>query len=156
MMTTPIKPDLKHLRILVVDDEPDNRFLIAEIAALYGAHAVQAEDGQVALKLLDDFKPNVILLDLAMPGLDGWELQRRLRCNPALKDVPIIACTALAMTEDAQRAREAGFDGYITKPFKLDRLHDELIRWQAVMVERQSADGTPKPEQTGINGKPTS
>jgi len=113
-------------RALVVDDEPDNLELARDVLALMGADAACARGGEEGLALAASYRPNLVLVDLAMPGLDGWEVQRRLRAQADFNDVPIIALTALAMHHDIARAREAGFDGYITKPFLVKSLLKEI------------------------------
>jgi CheY-like chemotaxis protein len=112
--------------VLIVDDEPDNLNLIADLLEFSGAKVVRAENGKEALALFERDKPNVVLLDLAMPDLDGWAVHQQLRARPDAGGVPIIALTALAMPDDADRVRAAGFDGYITKPFRAKVLLDTL------------------------------
>jgi len=118
--------DTSSWNVLIVDDEPDNLNLVADLLEFSGAKVMRAENGQQALALFEHQKPNIILLDLAMPDLDGWTLQRQLRARPDAQSVPIIALTALAMPDDAERVRAAGFDGYVTKPFRVKTLLDTL------------------------------
>lgn len=125
-------------RILAVDDEPDNLKLITDLLEFKGATVGQAEDGQKGLDIVDGFQPTLILLDLAMPGVDGWEMHRQLRRRSHLNHVPIIALTALAMPQDAQRVVDAGFDGYITKPF---RFNDLLKRLTQIVENFESHNG---------------
>lgn len=127
MTEQPSLNDISSWRILIVDDEPDNLKLASEFLAFSGATVTTAETGTQALALVAEAKPTVILLDLSMPGVDGWEVQRQLRQQPALDRVPIIALTALAMPEDRARAETAGFDGYITKPFRVGSLVRDLV-----------------------------
>ncbi len=122
-----ITKDTTTWRVLVVDDEPDNLKLVADLLEFIGATVAQASSSQQTLDLAASFKPNLILLDLAMPGVDGWETHRRLRARPELDSVPIIALTALAMQADADRVRAEGFDAYITKPFRVKSLIDQLL-----------------------------
>ena len=114
-------------RILIVDDEPDNLNLAADFLEFSGATVYRAGGGQQALELFEQKKPNIFVLDLAMPDLDGWEVHRRLRAWPNAGPFPIIALTALAMPSDAEKVRAAGFDGYVTKPFRMKKLLDEVI-----------------------------
>ena len=139
--------NFKGWRVLAVDDEPDNLKLISDLLEFKGAEVCRAEDGQQGLGLVDGFKPTLILLDLAMPGVDGWEMHRQLRQRPALNAVPIIALTALAMPQDAQRVMDAGFDGYITKPFRFNDLLEKLFRIADEFGRRHGAD-----EKGGANG----
>lgn len=108
--------------VLVVDDEPDNLDLVVETLQYYGATVKAAANGRLALAILDAFTPNLILLDLSMPELDGWELHQRLRAAPAWTSIPVLAMTAHAMVGDRERAMQAGFDGYITKPISVPTL----------------------------------
>ncbi len=118
--------DSKTWRVLVVDDEPDNLNLVVDLLEFHGATVTEAGHGQRGLDLVDQFKPNLILLDLAMPEVDGWEVHKRLRARRDLDDVPIVALTALAMAADADRVRAEGFDAYITKPFRVRVLVEQL------------------------------
>ena len=113
-------------RILAVDDEPDNLNLLADLMEFQGAEVKRTENAQQALKVLDDYHPSLILLDLSMPGMDGWELHRQLRTRTELAHIPIIAITALAMPTDVERASHEGFDGYVTKPFRIQTLLTDI------------------------------
>ena len=110
---------LKRRRILVADDSDDNRALCAELLAFYGFQVVTAADGQEAIAQARQLRPDLILLDLAMPILSGWEAARQLRADPTLRGVPLIALTAHAFPEPLQQARDAGFDLVLTKPCDL-------------------------------------
>jgi CheY-like chemotaxis protein len=130
--------DVSSWRVLIVDDEPDNLTLASEFLTFSGATVAITEHGARSLEMVDEFGPTMILLDLAMPGIDGWEVQRRLRARPELDHIPIIALTALAMPEDAERVRMAGFDGYITKPFRVALLLRDLETCVAAFIERNA------------------
>jgi two-component system cell cycle response regulator/two-component system cell cycle response regulator DivK len=103
-------------RVLIVDDNPVNLRLVE--AALKGAgHEVHgATDSSSALEAVTSLNPRLILMDLQLPGMDGLELTRRLKADPATKDIPIVATTAYAMAGDEAKARQAGCDGYLAKP----------------------------------------
>ena len=103
-------------RILVVDDNPANLRLLRLL--LSGeSYVVRTADGaEEAITILEDFRPRLILMDLQMPGMNGFELARRLKGDPATRDIVIVALTAYAMKGDEERAREAGCDGYVSKP----------------------------------------
>jgi len=122
-----MRPDISNWRVLAVDDEPDNLLVLADVVEIHGATVQRAYSGQAALDALDQFEPTVILLDLRMPGVDGWEVHKRLRAQPKYARVPIIAITALAMPADIERAKEAGFDGYIVKPLDVTKLIPTLL-----------------------------
>lgn len=102
--------------VLVIDDNPQNLKLTRLVLAQEGYEVRTAADGEEALGVLREFAPRVILMDLQMPGMDGFELTRRLKHDPATKDIVIIALTAYAMRGDEARARAAGCDGYLAKP----------------------------------------
>ena len=114
--------------ILVVDDTLDARELYAEYLRIAGLRAEVAEDGQEALSKASSLRPRVIVMDLAMPRMDGWEATRRLKADPATRDIPIIALTGHAIERSRERAIEAGADGYLTKPCYPDTLLAEVHR----------------------------
>jgi CheY-like chemotaxis protein len=118
-------------RILIVDDNPVNLKLASDILEIEGYAVVKAEDAEEAQEMLKDIIPDLILMDIALPGMDGLTLTRTLKADARLKHVPVIALTAFAMKGDDQKAFEAGCDGYITKPIdtrKLPQLVMELLR----------------------------
>ena len=129
--------DIATWRVIIVDDEPDNSQLASELLGFSGATVTTVSGGAELLEMVDTFKPTIILLDLAMPGMDGWEAQRRLRERSDLNQVPIVALTALAFPEDAARVKAAGFDGYITKPFRVAALLRDLMACAQAFMERQ-------------------
>ena len=102
--------------ILIVDDNPTNLKLARVMLAAEGYEVRVAVDAEEALAVLDGFRPRLILMDLQLPGMDGLTLTRRLKEDPATRDVAILALTAYAMKGDEEKARQAGCDGYITKP----------------------------------------
>jgi CheY-like chemotaxis protein len=102
--------------ILVVDDNPMNVRLLKVVLVNGGYHVRSAGDAQEALASLDVFSPQMVLVDLQLPGMDGLELVRRLRADVRTKELPIVAVTAYAMNGDEQKALRAGCDGYVTKP----------------------------------------
>lgn len=104
------------LRVLVVDDNRDAAEAIVEIAELWGYKARVAFDGPSALELTREFRPDVALLDIGMPGMDGYEVARRLREMPDLNGIHLIAVTGYGQEEDRRRSREAGFSQHLTKP----------------------------------------
>lgn len=103
-------------RILVVDDNPTNLKLAAEVLELEGHRVLRAVDAEHALALLRGELPDLILMDIALPGMDGLELTRLLKADPRLSAVSIVALSAFAMKGDEEKAVAAGCDGYITKP----------------------------------------
>jgi CheY-like chemotaxis protein len=102
--------------ILIVDDNPANLKLARVLLAGEGYAVRTAADASQALAVLETFRPRVILMDLQMPGMDGFELTRRLKADPTRNGIVILALTAYAMRGDEEKARSAGCDGYIPKP----------------------------------------
>jgi PAS domain S-box-containing protein len=113
-------------RILVVDDNPDAVRSTAMLLALRGHEVRTATSGTVALEVARQFRPEVALLDVGMPGMDGYEVARRLRREPTLRQVLLVALTGWSKDEDRQRSREAGFDHHLVKPVDLEQLHTLL------------------------------
>ena len=103
--------------VLVVDDNPTNLKLIAYLLQAKGYDVRTAPDAETALLLVHEVRPLLILMDLQLPGMDGLELTRLLKADPQTRDIVVIAVTAYAMKGDEERARAAGCDGYIAKPF---------------------------------------
>lgn len=107
---------MKDTSILIVEDNPDNLALTRMLLQFEGYPVRTAEDAEQALHILEADCPDLILLDIQLPGMDGLELARRVRQNSALRNVVIVALTAYAMQGDEENALAAGCDGYITKP----------------------------------------
>jgi CheY-like chemotaxis protein len=103
-------------RILVIDDNPANLRLLRLLLSGESYDVRTADGAEEALAILEDFRPRLILMDLQMPGVNGFELTRRLKGDAATRDIVIVALTAYAMKGDEERAREAGCDGYVAKP----------------------------------------
>ena len=120
--------------VLLVDDEPDNLEVVAETLEFRGAQVRTALNGVEALNVLEKFKPNLFLVDLSMPQMDGWELRTRIKNTPEVQQVPLLALSAHAMIGDKERALAAGFDGYLTKPVNIHTLLDDI---RAAAQEKQ-------------------
>jgi two-component system cell cycle response regulator DivK len=116
-------------RILVVEDDLDNRWILVRLLQAAGYEAIEAEDGEQAIEKARSERPNLILMDLALPGVDGWEATRRLKADPDLRHIPVLALTAFAMHGDEERALAAGCDGYITKPVRSAMIRDMVRRY---------------------------
>lgn len=114
--------DLIPKRILVVEDEEANIAVLLNILQLMmqQEQVVVARDGHEGIQMAYEYSPEVILMDLSLPKLDGWEVTRSLKSNPRFKDVPILALTAHAMVGDRDRALKAGCDDYFSKPIEVD------------------------------------
>jgi two-component system cell cycle response regulator DivK len=104
-------------RILVVEDQEDNRQIIRDLLSATDYELTEAENGEEALAAVAKQRPDLILMDIQMPVLDGYEATRRIKADPALRAIPIIAITSYALSGDEQKAREAGCDDYVPKPY---------------------------------------
>lgn len=109
-------------KILLVEDNLRNQNMLSRRLEKRGYHIVIALDGESGLAMVASEKPDLILMDMSLPILDGWEATRRLKADPATKHIPVIALTAHAMSSDRDKALEAGCDEYDTKPIELQRL----------------------------------
>ncbi len=118
-------------RILLVEDNEMNRDMLSRRLERKGYAVLCAVDGQQGLELARRESPDLILMDLSLPVLDGWEATRRLKADPELRRIPVIALTAHAMARDEQQARAAGCDDFDTKPVELPRL---LAKIQALLA----------------------
>ena len=136
-------PSLSHRpRVLIVDDEPLNLELLRQELEDLGHEVDEARSGEEALRRTGEHPPDVILLDIMMPGMDGFEVCRRLKATEGTRDVPVIFMTALSEIEDKITAFEAGGVDYVTKPFQVEEIlarvgtHAELRRTRRELVER--------------------
>jgi CheY-like chemotaxis protein len=102
--------------VLLVEDNEDNLVIYSTILRFGGYRVIEAHDGRAALEAARSMTPNLILMDVSIPYVDGLEVTRRLKADPATRRIPIIALTAHALPSDRDRALEAGCDGYISKP----------------------------------------
>ncbi len=104
-------------RILVVEDQEDNRKILRDLLTSADFEVIEAEDGESGLAAAAEHRPDLILMDIQLPGLDGYEATRRLKADAVLHAIPVIAVTSYALGGDADRARAAGCDAYFSKPF---------------------------------------
>jgi two-component system, cell cycle response regulator DivK len=104
-------------RILVVEDQPDNRQIIRDMLADTGYEIAEAENGEEALAAIAKQRPDLILMDIQLPVMDGYAATRRIKTDPALKSIPVIAVTSYALSGEEKKAREAGCDDYVPKPY---------------------------------------
>src|SRR5581483_172144 len=102
--------------ILLVEDNEDNLLIYSTILRHFGFRVIEARDGQAGITAARNEHPGVILMDVSIPIVDGWEATRRLKADPATANIPIIALAAHALASDQQKATEVGCDGYIPKP----------------------------------------
>jgi len=117
------------ITILYVEDNPENRLLVRRILMAEGFDVAEAESASKAIEYISSKFPDLILMDINMPEVDGYTLTSRLRENPRLNGVPIIALTANVMKGDRERTLEAGCDGYIQKPIDVDMLPQQILRF---------------------------
>jgi len=115
-------------KILLVEDNEMNRDMLSRRLQRRGFEVIMALDGEQGIAMARDEKPDLILMDMSLPVLDGWEASRQLKADPETKRIPIIALTAHAMSSDEQRAREVGCDDFDTKPVELARLLEKMAR----------------------------
>jgi two-component system cell cycle response regulator DivK len=114
--------------ILVAEDNAVNRELVRELLETHGYSVFEASNGQEALQMITESIPDLLLLDLGMPVLDGFGVIRQVRDNPAWATLPVLALTAYAMQGDRDRIISSGFDGYLSKPINSGALLEELTR----------------------------
>jgi CheY-like chemotaxis protein len=115
--------------ILVVDDSPANSKLIRVLLTAEGYQVLTAPDAELALAIIKTSRPDLILMDLQLPGMDGLALTRQLKSNAATREIPVVAHTSYAMKGDEDKARDAGCDGYITKPIDTRALPSVIARY---------------------------
>lgn len=125
-------------KILVVEDNQDSRELVVKVLKNKGYQMIEAADGEEALEKAVAEKPDLILLDISIPKIDGYEVAKRLKSNEELKGIPIVALTAHAMKGDREKVIVAGFEGYISKPVNVRELPDQVRsylrgKWESVI-----------------------
>jgi CheY-like chemotaxis protein len=112
--------------VLIADDNPAGRELVREGLTGHVRSIIEASDGREALKKIRETRPDLVLLDIQMPEMDGYAVLREIRSDPALRGLRVVALTAFAMQGDRERALEAGFDDYLTKPVSVAKLKAQL------------------------------
>ena len=127
-------------KILLIEDNEQNRYLATFLLEKSGYSVVPASNGPTGVELGSSFRPKGILLDIQLPGMDGLEATRRLKCDPATRTIPVVALTALAMQGDEARIRAAGCDGYIAKPIDY-RLFLDTVAVQLHVAGSHVSDG---------------
>lgn len=116
-------------KILYIEDNPGNRTLVQRILLVEDYDVFEAEDGPTGIEIALREKPDLILMDMNLPDIDGYELTRRMRAIPELANVPIIAMTANVMQGDREKTLAAGCSGYIPKPIDVDELPNQIARF---------------------------
>jgi signal transduction histidine kinase len=124
------------IRILYVEDDASSRMLVKQVLQFAGYKVFEAEDGMTGIRVAQEAKPDLILMDINMPGLDGHEAATKIKSLPGMSDLPIIAVTANVMEGDRERALTAGCDGYLAKPIDVDALPDQITEFLRGRRER--------------------
>jgi two-component system, cell cycle response regulator DivK len=119
---------MQQRRVLIVEDNHDNRAIFAAILHHYGYEVLEAADGEAGVRIATESRPDVILMDISLPRMDGIEATTRLKQAEETASIPIIAVTAHAMREDEERVRRAGCDAYLAKPVEPLRVIEEVTR----------------------------
>ncbi len=104
-------------RILVVEDTEDNRQILRDVLSDAGFDLIEAGDGEEGVRMAAKFLPDLVLMDIQLPVVDGYEATRRIKADPALRHIPIIAVTSYALAQDEKKALAVGCSGYVAKPF---------------------------------------
>jgi CheY-like chemotaxis protein len=130
-------------KVLVAEDNAVNRELLRELLEARGYTVLEACDGQEALRMIEQTHPDILLLDIGMPVLDGFAVIRKIRENPSLATLPVLAVTAYAMQGDRENVLKSGFDGYLSKPVNARALAAELERLLRKPGETQTHDTQP-------------
>src|SRR5580704_18648768 len=136
-------------RVLLVDDYPDAREMYSEYLEFSGFDVVQAGNGMEALQRAADTAPDIILMDLSLPVMDGWEATRRLKADKATADIPIVALTGHALAGILEGAKKAGCDAFVTKPC----LPEDLVKEIQRVLEDPSVTSSGKPRRSGKHAK---
>jgi two-component system cell cycle response regulator DivK len=116
-------------RILVVEDQEDNRQIIRDLLTFTDYEIVEAESGEQALEAVAKQRPDLILMDIQLPGMDGYEVTRRIKADPALHSIPVFAVTSYALSGEEQKARTAGCDEYVPKPYSPRQLLGKIRQY---------------------------
>ena len=127
-------------KILIAEDNAVNRELLRELLEMRGYTVVEACDGEEALRMIEQTQPDLLLLDVGMPVLDGFAVVRKIRENPRLAPLPVVAVTAYAMQGDREKILNSKFDGYLSKPVNSRSLAEELDR---LLSKRSGQDASP-------------
>ena len=132
--------------ILLVDDNEDNRTVYRTLLEHAGYRVLESADGTSALECVQTELPELVVMDLAMPGLDGWEVTRILKSDPSTSDIPVLALTARAMPDNVARAQKAGFERCLMMPIDPSQVLEEVKR---VLGDAQPSGSSPAGEPTG-------
>jgi two-component system, cell cycle response regulator DivK len=118
-------------KILIAEDDEMNRDMLTRRLQRRGYEIIVADNGEQAIAIAPDAQPDLILMDMSMPVLDGWEATKQIKANPVTKSIPVIGLSAHAMATDREKAIAAGCDDYDTKPIDMNRLVEKIEKWLA-------------------------
>ena len=138
-------------RVLIVDDYPDAREMYSEYLQYSGFDVVEAQNGMEALQRAVDDKPDIILMDLSLPVMDGWEATRRLKADKRTASIPVVALTGHALAGISDGAKKAGCDAFVTKPC----LPEDLVREIRKVLDDLESASSKKPRRSAKYGKNT-
>ncbi len=127
-------------KILIVEDNPDNRDMLSRRLQRKGFEIVMAEDGAAGVRMAEEERPDLVLMDLSLPVMDGWAATRQIKATESTRGIPVIALTAHAMAGDREKAIEAGCDDFDTKPVELARLLEKIT---ALLSKRPPGPASP-------------
>ncbi len=127
-------------KILIVEDDTNNRDLIARLVELMGHEPILAADGAQGVALARSAQPDLIVMDMGLPVLNGWQATHRIKSQPATRHIPILALTAYALTEDRTRSLDAGCDDFETKPIDFNRFREKV---EALLRQRGKEPTSP-------------
>ena len=113
-------------RVLVIEDTLDNRQILRDLLTAAGYDIIEAEDGAAGVAMAAEQLPDLILMDIQLPVIDGYEATRRIKADPATRHIPVVAVTSYALAGDEAKTREAGCDGYIAKPYSPRNLLEKV------------------------------
>jgi CheY-like chemotaxis protein len=133
------------IKVLIAEDNAVNRELLRELLETRGYTVVEACDGEEALRMIEQTQPDLLLLDIGMPVLDGFAVVRKIRENPRLAPLPVVAVTAYAMQGDREKILNSKFDGYLSKPVNSRSLAEELDR----LLSKRSGQDASKNQASG-------
>jgi CheY-like chemotaxis protein len=137
-------------KVLIAEDNAVNRELLRELLETRGYTVLEACDGQEALHMIDQTEPDILLLDIGMPVLDGFAVVRKIRENPLLAKLPVVAVTAYAMQDDREKILNSKFDGYLSKPIDARSLMEELDR---LLSQRDDRNAPNRSNGSHVDGK---
>jgi two-component system cell cycle response regulator DivK len=116
-------------RILVVEDQEDNRQIVRDLLSTRDYEITEAENGEEAIASVAKYRPDLILMDIQLPVMDGYEATRRIKADPSLSSIPIIAVTSYALSRDEEKARAAGCDDFVPKPYSPRQLLAKIMEY---------------------------